>query len=320
MSTVLSRSSIAILTLTCALALALLVGQAQGQAAATDERVPCRNYDDILALFDRLGYTQRAWQAGIREVPRVYLDDIPDSWRERSDKMASVADKKRLFFRVLGPIVLRINELIAADRARARTITSKLQTGEGVSIEDQAWLAELAVRYKVSDGPDDPINPDDYVELLTRVDIIPLSLALAQAASESGWGTSRFAREGNALFGQWTWGKGMTPAEQRADTLGDYRVAAFESTALSAYSYALNLNTSNAYRDLRLKRADLRRQNLRLSGTALADTLLRYSERGQEYVDDLKGIIRVNRLDATDDAYLKEMAVIHIVPAEAAAQ
>ena len=282
--------------------------------------MPCRNYDDIFALFDRLGYTQRAWQAGIREVPRVYLNDIPDSWRERSDQMASVADKKRLFFRVLAPIVLRINELIAADRARARTITSKLQTGEGVSIEDQAWLAELVVRYKVSDGPDDPINPDDYVELLTRVDIIPLSLALAQAASESGWGTSRFAREGNALFGQWTWGKGMTPAEQRADTLGDYRVAAFESTALSAYSYALNLNTSNAYRDLRLKRADLRRQNLRLSGTALADTLLRYSERGQEYVDELKALIRINKLDATDDAYLKEMAVIHIVPAEGASQ
>src|SRR5438128_793574 len=115
---------------------------------------------------------------------------------------------------------------------------------------------------------------DDYVELLNRVDVIPPSLALAQAASESGWGTSRFAREGNALFGQWTWGgKGMTPAEQRTDTHGDYRVAAFESTALSAYSYALNLNTGNAYRDLRLRRAELRRQNLRVSGNSLAETL-----------------------------------------------
>src|SRR5262245_53039751 len=122
-----------ITTLTCTLALAFLAGQAESQVTPNDERVLCRDYNDVLALFDRLGDTQRAWQAGIREIPRVYLDDIPDSWRERSDKMASVADKKRLFFRVLGPIVLRINELIAADRARARIITGKLQTGEGVT-------------------------------------------------------------------------------------------------------------------------------------------------------------------------------------------
>ena len=309
------------LALTCTLAVALVVGQAQGQAAPTDERVPCRDYNDVLALFNRLGYTQREWQAGIREVPRVYLSDIPDTWRERSDKLASVTDKKRLFFRVLAPIMLHVNELIAADRTRARTITGKLQNGESVSFEDQEWLAELAMRYKLSTGPDDPIDPDEYVELLTRVDVIPLSLALAQAASESGWGTSRFAREGNALFGQWTWGnKGMTPAEQRAETLGDYRVAAFETTALSAYSYTLNLNTGNAYRDLRLRRAELRRQNQRVSGTALAETLLRYSERGQVYVDELKALIRINKLDATDDAYLKDMAVIHIVPAEGASQ
>ena len=308
-----------IIALACTLALALLAGQAAGQVTQNDERVECRDYSDILALFDRLGYTQRAWQAGIREVPRVYLGDIPESWRERSDKM-SVADKKRLFFRVLGPIVLRINELIAADRARARTITGRLQTGEGVTPQDQEWLDELAVTYKLSDGPDDPLDPDEYVELLNRVDVIPPSLALAQAATESGWGTSRFAREGNALFGQWTWGKGMTPAEQRTDTHGDYRVASFGSTALSAYSYALNLNTGNAYRDLRLRRADLRRQNLRVSGNALADTLLRYSERGQVYVDELKSIIRINHLDAADDAYLKDMAVIHIVPADATPQ
>jgi Bax protein len=232
--------------------------------------------------------------------------------------MASVEDKKRLFFRLLGPIALHINELIAADRARAQSITGKLQAGDGVTPEEREWLDNLAVTYKLSDGPDDPLAPDEYVELLNRVDIIPPSLALAQAASESGWGTSRFAREGNALFGQWTWGEGMRPANQRTDTLGDYRVAAFDSTALSAYSYALNLNTGNAYRDLRVRRADLRRQNQRVSGSALAETLLRYSERGQDYVDDLKSIIRVNQLDAVDDAYLKDMAVIRIVPAETA--
>ncbi len=300
------------------LAVALLAGRSTAQVKPTDEKVPCRDYKDVLALFDRLGYTQQVWQAGIREVPRVYLDDVPDRWRERSAKLASVADKKRIFFRLIGPIVLRINELITADRTRAKNITGKLLVGEGVSPEDQAWLSELAVRYKLIRSTDDHLDSDQYPELLLRVDIIPASLALAQAASESGWGTSRFAAEGNALFGQWTWGKGkgMKPSEQRASTHGDYRVASFGSTGLAAYSYALNMNTSGAYRDFRLKRADLRRQNLRVSGIVLAETLLRYSERGQAYVDDIQRLIRQNRLDAADDAYLREMAVVHIIPAD----
>jgi uncharacterized FlgJ-related protein len=176
----------------------------------------------------------------------------------------------------------------------------------------------LAVRYRLIKSTDESLDSDQYPELLLRVDIIPASLSLAQAASESGWGTSRFAAEGNALFGQWTWGKGkgMKPSEQRASTHGDYRVASFGSTGLAAYSYALNMNTSGAYRDFRLKRADLRRQNLRVSGMVLAGTLLRYSERGQAYVDDIQRLIRQNRLDAADDAYLRKMAVVHIVPAD----
>jgi Bax protein len=300
------------------LALALVAGRAQSQVKPTDEKVPCKNYEDVLALFDRLEYTQAAWQSGIRGVPRVYLEDIPDEWRARSEKLATVADKKKLFFRVIGPIVLRINELITADRARAKEITGKLQIGQGVSLDEQAWLADLAVRYKLIKSADEHIDSDLYAELLLRVDIIPPSLSLAQAASESGWGTSRFAAEGNALFGQWTWGKGagMKPSEQRASTHGDYRVASFGSTALAAYSYALNMNTGSAYRDFRLKRADLRRENLRVSGTVLAGTLLRYSERGQAYVDDIQRIIRQNRLDAADDAYLRGMAVIHVVAAD----
>ncbi len=299
-----------------AVALVLLAGRLAAQVKQTDERVPCRDYRDVFALFDRLGYTQQAWQAGIREVPRVYLSDIPDRWRERASKEIWVADKKRLFFRVIAPIVLRINELIAEDRKRAKALTERLALGESVGPEDQAWLQELAVRYKLIKSAEDRLDSDRYPELLMRVDIVPPSLALAQAASESGWGTSRFAAEGNSLFGQWTWGKGLTPKEQRVEAHGDHRIAAFGSTAEAAYAYSLNLNTQDAYHDLRLKRADLRRRNLRISGSVLADTLLRYSERGQAYVDDLKGIMRQNRLDDADDAYLKDMAVIHLVAAD----
>ena len=93
---------------------AVLAGPLSAQVTPTDEKVACRNYKDVLALFDRLGYTQREWQAGIREIPRVYLADVPDSWRERSAKELSATDKKKLFFRLIAPIVLRINELILA--------------------------------------------------------------------------------------------------------------------------------------------------------------------------------------------------------------
>ena len=293
---------------------ALLAVPMFAQVTPTDEKVPCRNYKDVLALFDRLGYTQKAWHAGIREIPRVYLEDVPDTWCERSTKELSVADKKRLFFRLIAPIVLRINELILEDRVRAKELTERLAQGQSVTPGDQTWLTELAVKYKMLETTSDRLNSDAFAELLTRVDVVPPSLSLAQAAIESGWGTSRFAAQGNSLFGQWTWGKGLRPAEQRTSGLGDYRIAAFDSTAQAAYTYALNLNTQRAYRDLRLKRADLRRQSLRISGTVLAETLLNYSERGQAYVDDLKALIRENRLDDADDAYLRHMAVIHIVP------
>jgi len=297
------------------LLLALLAMPLLAQVTPADEKVACRNYKDVLALFDRMGYTQKAWQAGIREIPRVYLADVPDTWRERSTKELSVAAKKRLFFRLIAPVVLRINEIILEDRGRAKELTERLAEGQSVRPEDQAWLTELAAKYKVLESPSKRLDGDAFAELLMRVDIVPASLSLAQAASESGWGTSRFAAEGNSLFGQWTWGKGLKPTEQRTSKLGDYRVAAFDSTAQAAYSYALNLNTARAYRDLRLKRADLRRQNLRISGTVLAETLVNYSERGQAYVDDLKALMRENRLDDADDASLRHMTVIHIVPA-----
>jgi Bax protein len=294
---------------------ALLAMPVFAQVTPMDEKVPCRNYKDVLALFDRLGYTQKAWQAGIREIPRVYLEDIPDTWRERSAKELSVADKKRLFFRFIAPIVLRINELILEDRVRAKELTERLAQSQSVTPDDQAWLTELAVKYQVLESTSQRLDRDVFAELLMRVDIVPPSLSLAQAASESGWGTSRFAAQGNSLFGQWTWGKGLKPAQQRTSELGDYRVTAFDSTAQAAYSYTINVNTGRAYREFRVKRADLRRQSLRISGTVLADTLLHYSERGQAYVNDLKALIRRNQLADVDDAYLRHMAVIHIVPA-----
>ena len=130
-----------------------------------------------------------------------------------------------------------------------KQLTERLDHGQSVTPDDGAWLSELAVRYKVLESTSEPLNSNAFVELLMRVDIIPPSLALAQAASESGWGTSRFAAQGNALFGQWIWGKGLKPTKQRTSEFGDQRIAAFASTSQAAYAYALNLNTEHAYRE-----------------------------------------------------------------------
>ena len=151
-------------------------------------------------------------------------------------------------------------------------------------------------------------------ELWKKVDIVPTSLALAQAAEESGWGTSRFASTGNAVYGQWTWGENaITPKKQRKE-LGNYGIAAFETLQQSVCAYMLNLNTHNAYASLRDKRAELRNKNQKITGLLMAETLTKYSERGEEYVQGLKSMINNNRLGPTDDAYLSNDPPIYLIP------
>ena len=173
----------------------------------------------------------------------------------------------------------------------------------------------LYTNYKVIEKGED-LSQEKLEELWRRVDIIPLSLVLAQSAEESGWGTSRFAAEGNALFGQWAWGKNaIKPKEQRSGK-GDYGIARFDSPLESMRAYMLNLNTHRAYTDLRKARAALRNQGQKPDGETLARTLTRYSERGEEYVGTLLSIMKVNNLATADEAYLKESPVILFIPVE----
>ena len=150
-------------------------------------------------------------------------------------------------------------------------------------------------------------------ELWHRVDIVPASLALGQAAEESGWGTSRFAAEGNSVYGQWSWGKDAIKPEQQRKELGNYGIAAFGSLQESVCSYMLNLNTHNAYAGLRDKRAELRKGGEKIAGTVLAGELTSYSERGQEYVDGLISLMEYNKLIPVDDAYLSNDPPISLV-------
>jgi uncharacterized FlgJ-related protein len=282
------------------------------------ERFEFRSYSDVDPLLARFNYTPESWQTGVREVPRIYLTKIPPRWRDSVSDEVSTQAKKRIFFRILAPLVLRANELILADRERLEELKKTVAAGRPLDQEGRAWLGELATRYRLIADPKalpeldslgDPID-----ELLILVDSVPLSLVLAQGAEESGWGTSRFAAQGNALFGQWTWsGEGIKPQEQR-ENLGDYRIAAFETPLDAIKAYLLNLNSHRAYAELRARRAALRSSGKKVSGFELAKTLTSYSERGQEYVESLHALMRVNKLAAADDAHLGDTPTIYLVP------
>ena len=267
----------------------------------------------MLELFEKLNYTPEAWQAGIREVPRVYLPLIGEKWGPTSSHEVTVDNKKRLFFRGLAPLVLRPNELIMIDRERLHSIKSVFNPDKAMDEKDQKWLFKLASLYKVN-STDDQVTRSMLDELWKKVDVVPVSLALAQAAEESGWGTSRFAALGNAVYGQWTWGDNAIKPEQQRKELGDYGIASFETLQQSVSAYMLNLNTHNAYASLRDKRAELREKNEKITGYILAGQLTKYSERGEEYVKGLRSLMEYNRLAPADDAYLSNDPPIYLVP------
>ncbi len=279
----------------------------------TSRKVEVRSYKDMLELFEELNYTPEAWQAGIREVPRVYLPLIGDRWGPTTSKEITIENKKRLFFRGLAPLILRANELIMMDRNRLGDIKSSLNQNTPIVEKDQKWILKLAKLYKVNPVPDQ-VTESLIEELWEKVDIVPVSLALAQAAEESGWGTSRFAAEGNAVYGQWTWGKNAITPEQQRKELGNYGIAAFETLQQSICAYMLNLNTHNAYASLRGKRAELREKDENVTGYILAGQLTKYSERGEEYVKGLRSLMEFNRLSPADDAYLSDDPPIYLIP------
>ncbi len=242
--------------------------------------------------FQRLGYDLDGVKAGGAQVPRLFLASLPaDMAAIRQTKL-----RKKIFFKSVLPLILQVNDEIRTDRRRLRDLSARAKKGEHLPAVDRLWLIVLAERHKVKRG--------DFAELLKRVDIVPTSMALAQAAEESGWGTSRFSREGNAIFGEWTFAgaEGLVPEKRESGKT--HRVRAFKSLLDSVRAYSRNLNTHRAYRGFRKLRQDLRRQGKVLKGRQLIETLTSYSERGVEYVKGLRAIMTVNKLDRLDAAKL----------------
>ncbi len=231
-------------------------------------------------------------------VPRVFIKEMPADL----DEVAEVSLKKSVFFKSVLPMVLHVNEELLRDRARLQDIHARKTAGEKIKSEDRLWLAMMSDRYEVERG--------NIKTLLRRVDIIPPSLALAQAAKESGWGTSRFAVEGNALFGQWTWSEehGIAPKDREEGE--DHLVRQFDTPMDSVRAYMRNLNTHPAYRELRAMRAEMRAKDEDIDGIALAEGLERYSELGMEYVERIRSMISYNELSVFDDAKLSDLPSI----------
>ena len=254
-------------------------------------------------------------------VPRAIITGINPSWRQTAQEL-TVADKKEVFYRLMLPLVVHANDMVLDRRAKLERARRQIDAGEGISENELQELRDAAVLLRVLNTEEaDALTAnssqaiDVIDQLLYRLDVIPAGLVLGQAAYESGYGTSRFAVEGNALFGQWTYGgQGLKPEQQR-EHLGDHRIASFDWPFDSVRGYYINLSSHPAYEDFRKLRAELKSTGQPLESLALADGLIRYSERGQEYVDTLKGIIRVNNLDIADDAVFRDEPLRFLVGA-----
>lgn len=253
--------------------------------------------DQLEKSFRRTGYNLDLVRKFNKPVPRLRLATLPTGLTE----IRNVKRRKTLFLSVVLPMVLEANSHIAADRRRLTYVSDMIAAGRPLTASARTWLEQLAARYRTS--------PDRLDILLRRVDVVPVSLAVAQAAIESGWGTSRFATQGNAIFGQWTTagGRGLVPEGREPGMT--HKVRAFDRLSDSVEAYLLNLNTHRAYRHLRAMRAEIRLEGGKPDGLTLAEGLESYSQKREEYVDLLRSIIRVNRLKPFDEAILSDEVI-----------
>ena len=205
----------------------------------------------------------------------------------------NVKEKKEQFFQFMLPKIRLANTKIRVERSSLQDVFDRNKDELILSDADKKFLGALKVKYKISEELEalDSINA-----LLTKIDEVPASLVLAQSANESGWGTSRFAIEARNMFGIWCFreGCGIKPLQRAAGK--KYEVAKYETIQASVEAYMLNINSHPAYRELRRIRSEARADNSYLSGMALAEGLETYSARGEDYVEEIKQLIRINKL------------------------
>jgi Bax protein len=200
--------------------------------------------------------------------------------------------KKMSFFGFLLPLVDEENDRLLDLRTRLNFIYEHVRWDRDIDHDDKVWLHDVIEEFRISETN---VHSEEFWEIaLERVDAVPDHLVLAQAANESAWGTSRFAREGNNLFGQWCFrqGCGLIPADRPEDAT--YEVARFDSVSQSVGSYMHNLNTGRTYQELREIRSESRQKGQEPDANAMAGGLMSYSERGEDYITELRSMIRHN--------------------------
>jgi Bax protein len=283
----------------------VLVGEALEKLEKVDEGLDLKNlFEDVFKLDDLPSDTVRLNASTIEQLfkdTNYTLKNVRDTklvkpialslLPEEMKKIESTKKRKNLFIQIILPLVIEENNKIKLDRRKLFSILNKNQNTE----LEKKWLYSKFKQYGV-------LNKD-LLTLKVRMDIVPVSLAIAQAAKETGWGTSRFALEGNALFGQWTWsGEGIKPAG--ADDDATHKVMKFKILKSSVRAYQRNLNTHSSYKQFRIARAELRDNKAKLDSLLLVNYLDKYAETGKEYVKILKQIIQQNSLRDFDDVKL----------------
>jgi Bax protein len=234
---------------------------------------------ELTVLIDELDRTKGARDNKVKKMPDF-------------TEFSSVTVKKRAFFAYLLPEIERQNEITLTLRKAIYAMQSQVTAEQALTPFAQSLLTTLRKNYRVEKSFDDK---QALAVLSQRVDMIPPELVLVQAANESGWGTSRFARKGYNFFGLWCFTKGCGFVPRQRDEGADHEVARFSSLSNAVKTYIRNLNRHYAYQELREIRSQLRQQNKPVTARALVQGLQNYSERGQDYIDELVAMMRVNK-------------------------
>ena len=266
-------------------------------------------FEDILIFDEQPTDTVRLSAATIEELFKSTNYDLEDVRKNKLvkpisltllpqeiKKIVNIKKRKELFIQIILPLVIKENNNIKLDRKKLFSILNKSKNTK----KEKVWLNSKFKQYGV-------VNKD-LSTLKIRMDEVPVSMAIAQAAKETGWGTSRFAQEGNALFGQWTWsGVGIKPAA--ADYGSTHKIMKFKVLQASVRAYKRNLNTHFSYKNFRIARAELRDKEKKLDSIILSEHLDKYAETGKEYVRVLQQIIKQNNLRDFDDAKLLPLSI-----------
>ncbi len=238
----------------------------------------------IEQLFKDTNYNLKT----VKKTKLVNIGNNLDHLPKEMKNIENVKKRKNLFIQIVLPLIIEENMKIRLDRKKLFVILNKNSNSKS----DIEWLKKKFKQYGVA--------KNDLSTLKIRMDEIPVSLAIAQAAKETGWGTSRFAQKGNALFGQWTWsGNGIKPAA--ADTDSTHKVASFKVLKASVKAYQRNINTHSSYKKFRKERAIQRDNDGKLNSLELVKYLDKYAETGVEYTKILSKIIQQNSLTDFDD-------------------